>query len=369
MKIESAVLYYVSMPLVAPFETSFGRVTHRDCLVIELFSEGLVGWGECVADRDPGYAYETAGTAWHILSDFLLPLVVDREIDQPQDMEEIARQIRGHQMAKAGVEMALWDIYGKQRGVSLKTLLGCIPTAVKVGVSVGIQETPENLVTTVEEYLIEGYGRIKIKIKPGRDVKETRAVRKAFPEILLQVDANSAYTLETAAPLYDLDELELLLIEQPLAEDDLWDHHKLQKGLITPLCLDESILSVRHVRQALEMGSCRIINIKPGRVGGITQSIKIHDFCLEHGVPVWCGGMLETGVGRAANLAVAALPGFTLPGDLSATSRYYHQDITVENFVLNPDSTIDIPTAPGLGVQISRKNLQKFTMETKKVSA
>jgi len=264
-------------------------------------------------------------------------------------------------MAKAGVELALWDLQGKRAGRSLRELLGGTRARVEVGVSVGIQASPEALVDVVAGYLAQGYGRIKIKIKPGRDVAETRAVRRAFPSIRLQVDANSAYTLESARGLLPLDDLDLLLIEQPLADDDLWDHHRLQAQLRTALCLYESIHTRRHARQALEMGACRIINIKPGRVGGLTEAVAIHDFCYAQGVPVWCGGMLETGVGRAANLALASLPGFTLPGDISASDRYYTQDITVERFTLEAGSTIAVPCGPGLGVTIDEAALGRFT--------
>jgi o-succinylbenzoate synthase len=255
-------------------------------------------------------------------------------------------------------------LLGKRDGIPLKQLLGGVADRVDVGVSVGIQESPEKLKEVIGGYLSQGYRRVKIKIKPGRDVIEARAVREAFPDLRLQVDANSAYTLESARALQVLDDLALLLIEQPLAEDDLWDHHHLQAAFSTPICLDESILSARHARQALEMEACRVINIKAGRVGGLSQAVAIHDLCRESGVPVWCGGMLETGVGRAANLALASLPGFTLPGDISSTDRYYAEDITQERFMLNPDSTLDVPNAPGLGVTIDWRALEKATLAT-----
>jgi O-succinylbenzoate synthase len=233
---------------------------------------------------------------------------------------------------------------------------------VEVGVSIGIQESTSSLVRSAEEYVVQGYNRLKIKIKPGRDVEDTSAVRKAFPEIRLQVDANSAYTLETSETLRPLDQLGLLLIEQPLYEDDIWDHRKLQAQFKTPICLDESIVSPRHARYALEMEACRIVNIKPGRVGGLSQGLEIHEMCCAQDVPVWCGGMLETGVGRASNLAIASLPGFSLPGDISASNRYFTRDITHERFTLNPDSTIDVPDAPGLGVAMDEDALQDFTL-------
>ena len=363
MLIEHITLHHLRMPLVAPFETSFGRIYDRECILIELRSEGLTGWGECVADRDPGYAYETAGTAWHILTEFLVPAILGGDVAGPADFQARAGQVRGHPMAKAGIELALWDLLGKRTNKSLRDLLGGQRTAVAVGVSVGLQKSPEALVETVGRYLTQGYGRIKIKIKPGRDVADAEAVRRAFPAIRLQVDANSAYTLETAPALRPLDDLDLLLIEQPLDEDDIWDHHYLQAEFRTPICLDESILSARHARQALEMAACRVINIKAGRVGGLSEAVAIHDLCRQRGVPVWCGGMLETGVGRAGNLALASLPGFVLPGDISASDRYYAQDITHQRFTLNPDSTITVPTGPGLGVTVDEDAVVQFCVK------
>ncbi len=362
MKITRIDLYHLSMPLKSAFETSFGRINTRDCVLVEAFAGDQVGYGECPADRDPGYSYETVGTAWHILQDFLLPAVVGVELDGAMDLQARLSFVRGHPMAKAGLEMALWDLLGKSQGRSLAKLLGGVRRQVEVGVSVGLQASPEKLVEVVHGYLDQGYRRVKIKIKPGRDVQDASAVRAAFPDLRLQVDANSAYTLEDAVALQPLDELGLLLIEQPLAEDDLWDHHYLQAKFNTPICLDESITSARHARQALEMDACRVINIKAGRVGGISQAVAIHDLCKDRGVPVWCGGMLETGVGRASNLALASLPGFTLPGDISATDRYYDEDITQERFTLNPNSTIDVPSAPGMGVTIDAATLQHVTL-------
>lgn len=360
MQVDRITLHHLRMPLVAAFETSFGRITDRECILIEVRSEGLTGWGECVADRDPGYAYETTGTAWHILAEFLVPAILGQDVTGPADFQQRVAQVRGHPNAKSGIELALWDLLGKREGRSLRDLLGGTRDRVDVGVSVGLQASPAALAEAVSRYLAQGYGRIKIKIKPGRDVADAQAVRRAFPKIRLQVDANSAYTLETAAALQPLDDLDLLLIEQPLAEDDIWDHSKLQAGFRTPICLDESILSARHARQALEMRACRVINIKAGRVGGLSQAIAIHDLCRAAGMPVWCGGMLETGVGRAGNLALASLPGFTLPGDISATDRYYRQDITEERFALNSDSTITLPSGPGLGVTVDERAVARF---------
>jgi o-succinylbenzoate synthase len=368
MKITQIILHHLRMPLRTHFETSFGRIYERECILLEAFAEGLTGYGECVADRDPGYSAETTLTAWHILRDFIIPEVLGVEIEDPVDFQKIVSRVSGHRMAKAGLEMAIWDLLGKMEDRSLAEILDGERRRVEVGVSVGIQDTTEDLLNSVASYVETGYRRVKIKIKPGRDVGDTQVVRRSFPDLPLQVDANSAYTLETAVALYPLDDLGLLLIEQPLDEDDLWDHHRLQKQFETPICLDESIHSPRHARQALEMEACRVINIKAGRVGGLSQAVAIHDLCYSQGIPVWCGGMLETGVGRAANLALASLPGFTLPGDISATDRYYLEDITHERFALNPDSTIDVPQNSGLGVTIDAAALKRATLASLNLS-
>jgi O-succinylbenzoate synthase len=350
------------MELKSSFETSFGSIDTRDCILIELSADGITGFGECAADRDPGYNYETVETAWHILKDFIIPTLRNEDITHPGAYYDLITGIRGHNMAKAGLEMALWDVYGKQQDQSLKRLLGGERDHVPVGVSIGIKSSPEVLLDEVSRYLVKGYQRIKLKIKPGRDEAETTLIRKSYSDLALQVDANSAYTLETAQSLIPLDDLDLLLIEQPLAEDDLWDHSHLQSQFKTPICLDESIHSLRHTRQAIEMKASRVINIKAGRVGGLHPAVSIHDYCNDHNIPVWCGGMLETGVGRAANLALASLPNFTLPGDISASERYYHEDITNELFTLNEDSTINVPDLPGLGVSINQDALTRATL-------
>jgi len=362
MKIDSLTIYHIRLPLVTPFETSFGSIDHKECILVELRADGVIGYGESAVEHDPGYNYETTGTAWHILKDFVAPLILGQNVADANDFQHRVAGIRGHFLAKAGVEMALWDLLGKRDGKSLKEMFGGERDKVDVGVSIGIQESASALVRSAEGYVQQGYDRLKIKIKPRRDVEDTAAVRKAFPNIHLQVDANSAYTLETSKALRPLDQLDLLLIEQPLFEDDIWDHRKLQMEFKTPICLDESIISPRHARYALEMEACRIINIKPGRVGGLSQGLEIHDICRVQDVPVWCGGMLETGVGRASNLAIASLPGFTLPGDISASNRYFTRDITYEHFTLNPDSTIDVPDRPGLGVTIDKEALQEYTL-------
>ncbi len=363
MKISQVNLYHLRMPLQAAFKTSFGSTLERECILLEAHSEGLVGYGECVADRDPGYSYETSITAWHVLKDFLIPAILNTDLDNVQDLQKAIAHVRGHPMAKAGLEMSLWDLMGKRDGRSLQNMFGGEGKAVQVGVSVGIQKDQKSLIEVVDSYLKKGYQRVKLKIMPGRDVVDVSAVRNAFPDLSLQVDANSAYDLDSARALYPLDDQGLLMIEQPLAEDDLWDHRQLQTKFTTPICLDESIISERHARQALEMEACRVVNIKSGRVGGLSQGIAIHNLCYSAGVPVWCGGMLETGVGRAANLALASLPGFVYPGDISATDRYYAEDITHERFHLNPDSSIDVPEGSGLGISIDTQALQKFTVK------
>jgi len=362
MKFDTITLHHLSMPLIAPFETSFGRETDRECIIITLQADEIIAYGECVASREPGYNYETIGTAWHILKDFIAPLILGKDVRDALDFQHCVEHIRGHHLAKAGVEMAIWDLLGKRDGKSLKEMFGGQKDRVEVGVSIGIQESADAMLRTVASYLEKGYRRVKIKIKPGREVDETVAIRRKYPDLRLQVDANSAYTLDNADTLKPLDELNLLLIEQPLFEDDIWDHRKLQSQFKTAICLDESIVSPRHARYALEMEACRNINIKPARVGGLSQGIMIHDYCRERNIPVWCGGMLETGIGRASNLAIASLPGFILPGDISASDRYYHRDITNERFVLTDDSTITVPQKPGLGVTIDDEALRQFTI-------
>jgi O-succinylbenzoate synthase len=361
--LERVELRQIRMPLLSPFETSFGIEDDREAIVLRISAEGMTGWGECVAGAFPGYSYETVGTAWHALESFFIPALLGQRSDV-QTFRAVIERYKGHPQARAGLELALWDLAGKAEGRSLQSLLGGALPRVAVGVSIGIQSDAASLVRTVAAYLDQGYRRVKIKIKPGRDLEEARAVRTAFPRLALQVDANSAYSLAEADRLKALDELDLLLVEQPLAEDDLIDHARLQRELRTPICLDESILSARHARQALDIGACRVINIKPARLGGLTEAKAVHDLCLERGIPVWCGGMLETGIGRAANLALASLPGFRLPGDISASARYYSRDIATPAFTLNPDSTIDVPQGSGLGIEVDLAELDRVTVRT-----
>ena len=352
MKIERIELHHIELPLAHPFETSFGREVNRPCILVAVCAEGLVGWGECVAGDGPWYSSETIGTAWHVLGDFLIPAVLGQEMTLPADVVARFRPVKGHQMARAALESAVWDLLAQAQGVSLAGTLGGQKERVKVGVSVGIEPTLGELLDRVAQHVDEGYGRVKLKIKPGWDVEVLRAVRERWPDLPLQVDANCAYTLADAPVLRELDQFDLLLIEQPLHHDDIVDHAKLQAQLRTPLCLDESIHSPEHARWALDIEACRIINIKVGRVGGLTAAQQIHDLCAERGVPVWCGGMLETNVGRAANVALATLPNFKLPGDISASARYYRRDIAEPDFVLDDDSTLSVPSGPGLGVRV-----------------
>ena len=364
MRIESIDVYHVRMRLQAPFETSFGVEHDRDALILRVRSDGLEGWGECVAGSFPGYSYETVVTAWHVLEDFFLPAILGHEVSGIEGFRDRIHAYKGHPLARAGLELGLWDLLARAKGVALSHLLGGSLRKVPVGVSVGIQADRSILLGVVDEYLDAGYRRVKLKIKPGRDVEFVAAVRDAHPDLMLQVDANSAYDLKDAPVFEAMDSMRLLLIEQPLAEDDLLDHAALQKRLSTAICLDESILSARHARQALDGGACRVINIKPARLGGLSEAVAVHDVCRARGVPVWCGGMLETGIGRASNLALASLPGFTLPGDISASDRYYAEDIAWPRFTLNPDSTIDVPTGPGLGIEIDPAALQKVTLRS-----
>jgi O-succinylbenzoate synthase len=362
MRIERIELRHFNMPLVAPFETSFGVETEEEHIIVRVDSEGITGWGECVAMATPFYSYETTQTAWHILRDFLIPNVLGQNIASVDDAIARCARVRGHNMAKAGLESALWDLFAKARGVSLSKILGGTRDKIAVGVSIGIQASPEKLVERVAGYLGEGYKRIKIKIAPGRDIEFARAVRKAYPNILLQVDANSAYTLDDVAVFRAMDDLNLLLIEQPLSHDDIFDHAKLQRELKTPICLDESIHTVDDARAALELNSCKIINIKPGRVGGFTESKKIHDLCAAHQVAVWHGGMLESGIGRAGNVALASLPNFTLPGDISASKRYFKVDIVDPEFVVDADGMMTVPTNLGIGVAVALDRLERVTV-------
>ncbi len=353
------------MELAEPFETSFGREELRPCIIIGVTAGGLTGWGECVAGAGPWYSYETIRTAWHVLCDFLVPGLIKSPIDGITDAIQRWSRVRGHSMAKAGLEAALWDLFAKQEQKSLSAVLGGVKERVPSGVSIGIHEDLSSLLKTINKRISEGYCRVKLKIKPGWDENILKPVRKEFPSVLLMADANAAYDLGHKALLKRLDQFKLIMIEQPFSYDDLVDHAELQAELATPICLDESIKSGRDARQAFQLKSCQIINIKQGRVGGPTEAKKIHDFCFEKRIPVWCGGMLETGIGRAHNVALASLPGFTLPNDLSASARYFFEDIIEPVFELNSDGTLSVPKTPGIGVKVLKERLEKFTQERK----
>jgi o-succinylbenzoate synthase len=361
IKIERVELYHVRLPLVQPFETSFGREDVRDTVIVAVRGGGLTGWGEAATSVGPWYEYETVETCWHVLRDFMGPRLAGETISSPDDPARLMAPIRGHHMAKMGLEAAAWDLLGQAGGCSIAGLLGGVRERVPVGVSIGVQPSVPALLDRIEEYWGQGYSRIKIKIKPGWDVDVVRQVRERFPEVPLMVDANSAYTLADAGRLAALDDYALMMIEQPLPYDDLVDHAALQRTLRTPICLDESVPSLAAARAALALGSGRIVNIKPGRVGGLTVARAIHDLCRENDWPVWCGGMLETGIGRAHNVALASLPGFTLPGDISASARYFYEDIVEPAFVVNEDGTMSVPTGPGIGVAVVPERLQAAT--------
>ena len=369
MRIRRAEVRQVNLPLVFPFETSFGRQESHSCLLVRLTADGQEGWGEVPVETAPLYNEETTGTAWHILEQFILPPVVGHEIAHPRDFPPLVRRLRRHHMAKAGVEAALWDLFSKLQAMSLARVLGGTKTSVEVGVSLGIEPSIDALLQRISDFLRRGYRRVKIKIKPGWDVQVTREVRRAFGPIRLQVDANSAYTLTQAGIFREIDEFDLLLIEQPLGEDDIVDHAALQAQLHTPLCLDESIVSPDDARKAIQLGSCRVINIKAARLGGLGAAVATHDICQQHGIPVWCGGLLETGIGRAANLALASLPNFRLPSDLSASDRYYHEDLIDPPVALNNDGTVSVPTSAGLGVTVRLDRIDKYTVKQATVEA
>lgn len=361
--IDKAELMIVRMPLLSPFETSFGRETHKTAIIVSLHSDGLVGYSECVASEAPYYSYETVTTAWHVIEDYVLPNLLGKEFSSPEALMKSMARIRGHNMAKASVEMAFWDLVAKANRISLSKALGGVKERIESGVSIGIQESMHKLINMISKYMDEGYRRIKIKIKPRWDVEVVKEVRKVFPDIPLMVDANSAYTLDDIDVFKEIDRYDLMMVEQPLSYDDIVDHAKLQSQISTPICLDESIKSYDDARHAIELGSCRIINIKPGRVGGHLISKTIHDYCMDEGIPVWMGGMLETGIGRAHNVALASLPNFKLPGDVSASDRYFEEDIVEPPFKLNPDGTIDVPKGHGIGVEVMEERIEKFRLK------
>lgn len=361
IKLDGIELRLIRLPLLEPFETSFGSIDSRLIFLVSLQADGVQGWGEVVAEEEPRYSYETVRTAFHVIRDFFGPALLTEPIGGLDDLAQRLAPFRGHNMAKAGLELAFMDLLGQVKQQSLATLLGGKLKRVKVGVSLGIQPTLSKLLQRVDRYLGLGYQRIKLKIKPGWDIDVVDEVRRRHPDILLSVDANSAYTLDDEDHLKQLDDFNLLMIEQPLHNDDLVDHAKLQKVMRTSLCLDETIVSARHAKAALELESCRIINIKVGRVGGYSQALGIHNLCLAQSVPVWCGGMLESGIGRAHNLALASLPGFTLPGDISASARYFERDIITPGVTVDADGTVAVPDGPGLGVEVDLGFIERRT--------
>jgi O-succinylbenzoate synthase len=362
VKIEKIELFLCRLPLVHFFETSFGRSYDRTFILIRVEGDGHEGWGEAVAEANPYYSSETTETVWHIAAGFIAPLVIGARFEHPREIYGALRRIRGHNMAKAGVEMAAWDLFARIQGVPLSKVLGGSRDRIASGVSIGIQDSYDQLLGKVEKELAAGYQRIKIKIKPGWDIEAVERIRARFGDVPLQVDANAAYTLDDAALLARLDPFNLLLVEQPLDYDDVMDHAVLQQRIKTPVCLDESIHTVRIARDAIDAKACRIINIKPGRVGGHQASIELHDLCAAHGIPVWHGGMLESGIGRAHNIHLASLPNFTLPGDIAASKRYYQPDLIEPAIDIRSDGTIDVPQGPGIGVNIIRERIDQATL-------
>ena len=368
MRVESAVLRHVEMPLKFRFRTSFGETSVKKFLLLELRGEGLSGWGECVAEEGPFFSPETLSTAEPILAAYLLPLVLGKDVASPAAFDEAARRVRGNRMAKATVECALQDLFARAAAVPLGRALGGTRDAIEVGVSLGISPTPAETVENVRKHVAQGYRRIKLKIEPGRDADRLEAVRAAFPDITLTVDANAAYTPADADTLRSLDAFRLDYIEQPLHHEDLVRHAELARTLKTPICLDESIRSAADAAAAIALGACRVINVKIGRVGGHGEAVRIHAAAREAGVPVWCGGMLEAGVGRAHNVAIASLPGFSKPGDTSSSSRYFEEDV-VEPALEAVDGLMPVPKGPGTGVTVRHDVLARFTTGLRELRA
>lgn len=365
IQLEKIKLHKLNMRLKNPFKTSFGTLENKEFYIIEAMDAGgICGYGESVAFISPWYTEETVKTNLHIMEDFLIPLLRENKIAHPNEVHELFTPIKRNNMAKAGLEMAMWDVYAKNKNIPLFRALGGSKTKIDVGISIGIKPGINDLLKTIENYVEEGYKRVKIKIKPGWDVDVLREVRKHFPGTAIMADANSAYTLNDMSHLQQLDEFNLTMIEQPLAHDDIVDHAKLQSKLKTPICLDESINSLGDARKAIELGSCKIINIKIGRVGGLTEAIRIHDLCQDSDVAVWCGGMLEAGVGRAHNIALTTLSNFALPGDTAGSSQYWVEDI-IQPEVTVENGTIRVSEKPGIGYDIDHEALSQFKVEEK----
>lgn len=369
MKLERVVLRQIRMPLVHFFETSFGRTSERDIILVQVDSGGISGWGEVTAGEHPFYNEEWTDSAWLILRNYVAPRVLHRELAGPEDVPALSEQVRENRMARGGLEAAVWDLVARMDGVPLwKKIGGGARREIPCGVSIGIQNSVEELVETIGRELAAGYQRIKIKIKPGWDVEVVRRVRDRYPEIGLMADANSAYTLGDAARLRCLDEFRLMMIEQPLSHDDIIDHAQLQRQLKTPICLDECIRSARHVEQAARLGACGIINIKLGRVGGFLEARRVHDAAQAATIPVWCGGMLESGIGRAHNIALSTLPNFVLPGDVSATRRYWQRDIIHPPVEVTPRGTIEIRDQPGFGYELDLDYIRHLTVRDEAIA-
>ncbi|ASV69555.1 o-succinylbenzoate synthase [Cytobacillus sp. FSL W7-1323] len=365
MKLKEVKLRHLKMTMKAPFATSFGSFQDKEFILLEATDElGNTGWGESVAFEVPWYNEETFKTNWHMLEDFLIPALLNKEITHPDEVNEIFSSIRKNNMAKSTIEGAVWDLYAKRNQIPLAKALGGEKKKIEVGISIGIQKSVEDLLQLIEGYVNEGYKRMKVKIKPGWDIDVMRQVREKFPDILLMADANSAYRLSDIQHLKQLDEFNLMMIEQPLASDDIVDHAKLQAEMKTPICLDESIHSLEDTRKAVELGSCKIINIKIGRVGGLTEAKKIHDYCQEQGIAVWCGGMLESGVGRAHNVALTTLANFIMPGDTAGSSRYWEKDIITPEVVVE-DGYITVPENDGIGYAPDLAVIEKYTIMEK----
>jgi O-succinylbenzoate synthase len=362
MQIREIRLQEVRMKLVSPFETSMDSTTARRIVLVQADVDGIIGWGECVAGETPYYSPETADTAWLMLRDFLWPLVKGKEFASAGEVWNLLARVRGHNMAKAGLEAAVWDAEAKQKGLPLSKLIGGVREEIPCGVSIGIKESLDELSATVQKELAAGYQRIKIKIKPGKDLEPVRRLRQDFPRIKLMVDANSAYTMKDWPLLKQLEGFYLMMIEQPLGWDDLYGHVALQKNLETPICLDECIHTEEQARAAIELGACKIINIKLGRVGGHTVAKRIHDLCQKHGIPVWCGGMLESGIGRAHNIALSTLPNFSLAGDVAASKRYWEEDIIQPEVTVSSQGTIRVPVCPGIGFEPRLDRIDALTV-------
>ncbi|HUU13096.1 MAG TPA: o-succinylbenzoate synthase [Terriglobia bacterium] len=362
MKIKRVEIREIRMPLMHSFETSFGKTTTRRIVLVWVEADGFTGWGEVTCGEAPFYSHETPETAWHILRDFLILWALEGEWNTAGDIAPRFRPIRGHNMAKAALENALWDIEAQQKGVSLAKLVGGTLDEIPCGVSIGIQNSVEELLGRIRREIGAGYQRIKIKIKPGWDIEVLDRVRAEFPGVPLMADANSAYTLADLPRLKLLDRFYLMMVEQPLGWDDILDHAKLQRELATPICLDESIHNAEDARKAIEAGACKIVNIKLGRVGGFAEARRVHDVCRARNVPAWCGGMLESGVGRAHNIALSTLPGFTLPGDVSASRRYWAEDIIDPEVTVTKEGTIRVPQAPGTGFETNMERIEKATV-------